>query len=140
MKFRFDGYNYLVRLEKGEQLVATLVQFIKANKVPSCWISGLGGAEQAEVGFYNLEKQEYEWRLVREPLEIASLQGNISWVASEPSLHIHGIFCKRDGKVVGGHVKEVVINGTGEIFLHRWYGQNLNKTVDPAIGLKLLDL
>lgn len=130
----------MVRLEKGELLVSSLVQLIKANDIPSCWISGLGGAEQADVGFYNLDRQEYEWRKVKEPLEIASLQGNITWTGSEPSLHMHGIFCKRDGKVVGGHVKEVVVNGTCEVFLHRWYGEKLTKKVDPDLGLKLMDL
>lgn len=140
MKFRFDGYNYIVRLEKGEQLVSSLVKLIKEQKIPTCWINGLGGAERAEIGFYNLETQEYEWRKVNEPLEIVSLQGNITWAANEPSLHIHGAFSKRDGNTVSGHVKEVIISGTCELFLHRWYGENLTKKVDPDIGLKLLDL
>ena len=140
MKFRFDGYNYIVRLEKGEPLVASLMSLIKSNDIPSCWISGIGGAQQAEIGFYDLDDQKYIWRSVNEALEIVSLQGNITWTETGPSLHMHGVFSKRDGSTVGGHVKEAVVSGTCELFLHQWYGPKLTRTIDPNIGLKLLDI
>lgn len=140
MKFRFDGYNYIVRLEKGEQLIASLVKLIKDQNIPTCWISGIGGAERAEIGFYNMQEQKYEWRKVNEELEITNINGLISWIGQEPSLHIHGTFSRRDGSVVAGHVKESTINGTCEIFLHRWYGERLVKKMDPDLGLNLLDL
>lgn len=140
MKYRHDGYNYIVRLKKGDKLIESLTRLAKEQNIPSCWVSGIGGAESAELGFYDLQAQEYRWSKVNEPLEIASLQGNITWVDTEPAFHIHGVFAKRDLSTVSGHVREAIINGTCEIFLHRWYGENLTKTIDPHTGLKLLNL
>jgi uncharacterized protein len=140
MKFRFDGYNHIVRLSKGEKLIESLTKLAKDQQVPSCWINGLGGAQEAELGFYNLDTQEYNWQKIEEPMEITSLQGNLTWVDQEPAFHIHGTFAKTDLSAIGGHVREVIVSGTCEVFLHRWYGDNLTKSIDPDTGLKLLNL
>jgi|SRR5690606_30080683 len=140
MKFRFDGYNYIVRIERGEKVIDCLTKLAQEQKLPSCWLSGLGGASSVELGFYDLEAQQYNWRKIDEPLEIAGLQGNITWTESSPAFHIHGVFAKDDLSTIAGHVREIVVSGTCEILLHRWYGENLTKSIDPDTGLKLLNL
>lgn len=140
MKFRFDGYNYIVRLEKGEKVVEQLTKLAKDQSLPSCWINGLGGASSAELGFYDVEAQQYKWQKIDESLEILSLQGNITWTDKEPAFHLHGVFSKADLSTIGGHVREIIVSGTCEILLHRWYGDNLTKSIDPQTGLKLLNL
>lgn len=140
MHVKEDGYNWIVRIEKGEELISTLTKFIKENDVPTCWVSGLGATSDVTLGFYWLDKQEYSWKKFEELMEVTSLQGNISWIDGEPMLHIHGSFSKSDMSAVGGHVKNLVAGGTLEIFLHRWYGDKLTRTQDDEIGLKLLDV
>lgn len=136
----FDGYNYIVRLEKGEKVVESLNKLAKEKKLPSCWIQGLGGAMNAEVGFYDLANQTYNWRIINELMEVLSIQGNLTWAGDEPAFHLHGSFSKPDLSVIGGHIREITVSGTCEIFLHRWYGKNLTKSIDPNTGLKLLQL
>lgn len=140
MKFRFDGNNYMVRLEKGEKLIESLTKLVKEQKIPSSWITGLGGAANAELGFYHLDTQEYDWQKINESMEILSLQGNITWTKTEPAFHIHGVFSRANLQTLGGHVREVEVSGTCELLLRRWYGENLTKTMDPKTGLKVLDL
>ncbi len=140
MKFRFDGYNHIVRLSRGEKVIELLVRLARDEQLSSCWISGLGGASAAELGFYDLNTQEYQWQVADEPLEILSLQGNLTWTDAEPAFHIHGVFSRGDLSTIGGHVREITVSGTCEIFLHRWYGNNLTKSIDPKTGLKLLNL
>ena len=141
MTYQTDGFNWIVRLEKGERLIEQLTKFIQKNNIPSCWISGIGGAIQVELGYYDLDNQKYEWQIIDELLEITSLQGNIAWNSdNELILHIHGSFSKKDMSAVGGHIKELVVGGTCEVFLHRWYSQKLQRSMDSDIGLKLLDL
>lgn len=140
MTFQYDGYSYLVRLEKGEKLVESLTALVKKENIPSCWLNGVGGAQSAEIGFYHLDKKKYEFKAIGELMEITGLQGNLAWSDAEPVWHIHGTFSKSDLSVIGGHVKELVVGGTCEVMLHEWYGDNLTRTQSDEIGLKLLDL
>ena len=140
MKFKADGYNWIVRLEKGEKLIESLTRLVKQENIPSCWINAIGAVTFAELGFYDLDNKEYQWHKVNELMEITGLQGNIAFDGDEPVFHVHGTFSKRDMNIIGGHVKELTIGGTCEILLHRWYKDNFTRTKSDEIGLNLLDL
>ena len=140
MKYKHDGFNWLVRIEKGEELISKLTELIERENIPTCWISGLGATTKTTLGFYNLEAGEYEWQTVDELMEITSLQGNIAWADEKPKLHIHGSFSKRDLSAIGGHIKELYAGGTIEIFLHKWYEGQVTRSKDSEVGLELLDL
>lgn len=130
----------MLRLNKGEQLVACLTDFIHEQGIAGGWVSGIGGALAVELGFYDLMAQHYRWKQFKELLEITSLQGNVAWSGEEPFLHLHGTFSGADMQTIGGHVKELTIGGTGEIFLHVWNKDRLRRAPDDETGLKLLDL
>ncbi len=140
MKYRFDGYNYVVRLDKGELLVESLTKFAREQKLGGAWISGLGGALWAEIGYYHLGSKEYTWRKIDQLLEITALQGNLAWAGEDPVLHLHGTFSDEKMQAFGGHVKELQVGGTCELFLHVIINQQLTRSQSDEIGLKLLDL
>lgn len=139
MKYHFDGFNWLVRLDKGEQLVASLTELVKKENIQGAWLSGLGGALSVELGFYSLDDKEYKWKKLDQLLEITSLQGNVGWVGEEPALHIHGSFSDTEMKAFGGHVKEMTVGGTCEVMLHT-FQDKLTRSQNDEIGLKLLDI
>lgn len=141
MKYRFDGYNWLVRLEKGELLVEQLTKLVREEDIKGAWVSGLGAAQWAELGFYDLDSQKYKWKKLDQLLEITGLQGNVAWNDGEPALHIHGSFSDREMRTFGGHVKELQVGGTCEVLLHRWYEhEGLRRVQDDKAGLRLLDI
>jgi predicted DNA-binding protein with PD1-like motif len=140
MKFQYDGFNWLLRLEKGELLVESLTKLIKDENIRGAWVSGLGGVSWAELGFYSLDTKQYKWKKFEQALEITSLQGNIAWSGEELVLHLHGTFSDDNLQAYGGHVKEAEVAGTCEILLHRWYKPGLERSEDEETGLKLLDL
>jgi len=141
MTYRYDGTNWIVRLNKGERLMDGLRQLIAQEKLASAWLQGLGGAAWAELGFYDLPNQTYHWQKIDEPLEITSLQGNIAFDgAGEPVFHVHGSFSRADMTAVGGHVKDLEVAGTCEILVRPWNGDKLTRKPDDQIGLSLLDL
>jgi uncharacterized protein len=140
MSHDFDGYNYLLRLEKGELLVAGLLSFMRKQKITGAWVSGIGGATWAELGFYDLAAQHYRWKKLDQLLEITSLQGNMAWEGDEPFVHLHGSFSDGSMQSFGGHVKELEVAGTCELFIHVWNKDKLTRSQDPKTGLKLLDL
>lgn len=141
MTYTSDGHHWLVKLNKGELLVENLVRLIKEQQIKGAWLSGLGGALWAELGYYDLETQEYVWQKFDDVPEITSLQGNVAWKDGEPVLHIHGTLSKKDFSAVGGHVKELAVGGTCEILIHRWHTETgLTRSTDTGTGLTTLNV
>lgn len=140
MQYRKTQKVYVVRLERGEKLIECLNGLAEKENLSAAWLHGLGGAESVELGFYNLETRQYQWRLFEELMEITSLQGNLAWIDGQPKWHVHGTFSDRDYRVIGGHVKELTVGGTCEIGLHIMPDTTLQRQHDESIGLDLLDL
>jgi predicted DNA-binding protein with PD1-like motif len=140
MTYSYDGWNYVVVLQMGESLVEGLQQFIKETDIKGAWLNGIGAALSAELGYYDLEKREYKWRSYDQACEIVSLGGNISRdKEGKPALHLHGALADEDGQTVGGHVRDLVVGGTCELFIHE-FRQPLERQFDDETGLKLLDV
>lgn len=140
MVYTFDGFNYLIRLNRGENLLEMLSQFAAKTRLDGAWISGIGGASQITLGFYHLNKKEYAWKTFDGAFEINSLQGNLSLnELGEPMFHLHGTFSRANYETLGGHVKDLVAAATVEVFVHRAY-KPLRRKTDPEVGLQTLDL
>lgn len=136
----FDGFNYIVRLDRGERLREGLASFFESYTIDGASITAIGGVVEVELGFYNLEKKKYQWKTIQRTLEITSLTGTIALdEADKPIYHLHATFGDEDYQVVGGHVKDFVVGGTCELFIHRTY-QPLRRKHDPEVGLNILDL
>ncbi len=140
MIYKHDGYNWLVRLDKGDLLVENITKLVKDENIEGAWISGLGAAMWAELGYYDLAGKQYHWKKFDQLMEITGIQGNVAWADGQPVLHMHGTFSGKDFQTVGGHIKELAAGGTVEIFLHRWFDGKLNRVQDDQTGLKLLDI
>jgi len=141
MTYQFDGFNWLVRLERGELLIKSLQAFAQKENIKGAWVNGLGGASWAQLGFYDLKSQQYKWKKIDEVLEINGIQGNLSFKGKEPQLHLHGSFSDKNMQAWGGHIKELEVAATAEILIHRWYQpETLTRFRDPITGLDLLNL
>lgn len=140
MTYSFDGFNYLVRLDKGEHLGEAIKQFVAETKIEGAWVNGLGGALEVTLGFYDLDKQAYQWRTFAGLREVVSLTGNLAFDEQGNMMHhLHGVFGDLAYQMVGGHVKDLVAAATIELFVHRAY-QPMRRKVDPNVGLQTLDL
>jgi len=140
MRYRFDGFNYLIRLGRGERLSEALTSFADETKIEGAWLSGLGGAAQATLGFYDLEKKAYHWQTFDDLHEIVSLTGNLAYDEQGAVVfHLHAVLSDQDFHTVGGHVKDLVAGATVELFIHRAY-QPTKRKMDTDTGLQLLDI
>lgn len=140
MNHVFDGFNDVIRLQKGERLMGCLEKFVQENELPGAWVSGLGGASDLTLGFYDLDKKEYQWQMFDGLREVVSLTGNISFDEDgRPVFHLHGVFGDRQFQTIGGHVKDLTAGATLELFIHRTY-KPLRRKADGDTGLELLDL
>ena len=132
-----DGY--LLRLDKGEEIVSQITSFAKEKSINSGFINALGAVGSIELGFYHLDRKEYVWKKFEEDLEIASLSGNIAELDIEPVLHLHGVFSADSFETIGGHVKSAVVGATCEVFISD-FEIPLSRKKSEEIGLNLLDI
>lgn len=140
MTYSFDGYNYLIKLDKGERLMPALQAFAEETKLEGGWINILGSAQQMTLGFYDLDKKEYLWQDFEGLYEITGITGNLAYdQQNQPIFHLHGTFAGRDFQVFGGHVKELIAGATVEIFIHRSF-KAVKRSQDEVSGLQTLDL
>jgi uncharacterized protein len=140
MVYSSDGFNYLIRLDKGERLTEAIDRFVAETKLDGAWISGLGGALEVTLGYYDLEAKQYTWKTFDGLREISALQGNLA--ANEEGkmmFHLHGVFSARDFMTVAGHVKDLVAGATVELFIHK-LDTPVHRKTDPNVGLQTLDL
>lgn len=140
MTYSFDGYNYVIKLTKGERLSDVLEQFVQEAKIEGAWVEGLGGVLEITLGFYDLEKKEYQWQTFEGLRELVSLTGNLAFdEAGKIMLHAHGVVADESYQTLGGHIKDLVAGATVELFIHRSY-QPLRRKIDPEVGLQTFDL
>jgi hypothetical protein len=133
-----DGTNYVVVLERGDKLIASLTEFASQNNLDSLWLqSGLGSAVDTTLGWYDIETKSYNWQNFEEAYEITSLQGNLTTVDNEPFWHIHGVFGGPHLEAIAGHVKELTVGLTCELFISR-LATPMSRSYDEPTGLQLI--
>ena len=135
---RFDD-TYVVRLEKGEEVVNSLKKLCDKENIKLASIEGLGATNHVVVGLYDLDQKVYHKKEYNEAYEITSLIGNISRMNDDSYLHIHINLADENMKTFGGHLYECVISATCELFIRVINGE-VNRFKDEDSGLNLYDL
>ena len=138
MEYRkFDRY-YVVRVDKGEEVLSCLKKLCKEENIRAGLVSGLGAADRVVVGLFDTEKKQYRKTEITGMMEITSLTGNISRMSGEPYLHCHITVCNEKMEVMGGHRNECHISGTGEITVTCIEGE-IGRKFSDEIGLNLYE-
>lgn len=137
MQMYTNTHGDMIVLAKGELLMESLKERANTQHYPSAFVSGLGAAAWATIGVYDPSIKDYHWKTYNEPLEILSLQGTLSWIDEKPFWHIHGSFSNKTFQSFGGHIKDLEISVTGEIFITP-LNTPLTRNYDDATGIKLL--
>lgn len=134
-----DSQRYILRFDKGEQVLLGIADFMASQQIKSCSFSGIGTISHLEMGFYNAHLKEYRKKPFLDDMEILSLTGNGAVMSADgkPVVHAHGIFGKIDFTVVGGHVFEMVTLATCEIFLIKLEGE-MKRENNADLNLNLL--
>lgn len=75
---------------------------------------------------------------IAEQVEVLSMIGDIATFNGKPVVHTHVVLGRHDGSTVGGHVWELHVNPTLEVFVTA-NATPLKKKPDDASGMKLID-
>ncbi|WZL74384.1 DNA-binding protein [Clostridiaceae bacterium 35-E11] len=136
MQFKKIGSKYVVRLDKGEEVVSTLKQFCEDNKIKLGTIQGIGATNQATVGLFHTQTKEYHTQKLMGDHEITNLTGNISTKDGEVYLHIHINLANTDYHTFGGHLSEALVSATCELMIDVIEGE-VERAFNDEVGLNL---
>lgn len=114
MKAQAVRYGYIVRVDPGEEIVATLTAFARARGLKSGLVSGLGAVNLAELGFFVRATKTYVRHTFEGEFEILAMTGNLSELDGEPFLHAHLLLSADDFQAFGGHLFRGVVSVTCE--------------------------
>jgi len=130
--------KYIVRIDKGEEIVTSLEKFCEQRNIRAGSIIGLGAAGKIEIGHFEAETKKYHSKVFKGDLEIAPLTGNISTKDGAPYLHMHINFSNAELKAFSGHLNSAVVSATFECIIEKYEGE-IERKFDSNIGLNLLE-
>lgn len=132
--------SFLVRLERGEEIIHSLKQFADAYRIGFAAIRAIGTFERVTLGYYNMDTKSYQHQALEEPVEVLNLSGNISkGEDGERMIHAHVTVGRSDYSACGGHVVEATVGPTVEVVVET-APTTIRRRHDPDTGLDLWDL
>ncbi len=118
MDYKIDGNQYLLRVDKGEGIAAS----IRADRV--------------ELGLFRTDIKQFVGHTYEGMYEIASLNGNISQMEGKVYLHLHAVIGDEENETRGGHLVEARVSATAEIVITAFEG-GADRRFSEEIGLNL---
>lgn len=151
MRYKHIGAHYVLRIDKGEEIVAVLTSFCKDKGIGFGLISALGATNDAVIGLFETAAKKYHPTRIQGDHEIAHLSGNITTMKGQPYLHLHGVLSDAGYRCYGGHVTSAVVSATCEVIItligqegdfkqERDFKWEVEREFDDEIGLNLLKL
>jgi predicted DNA-binding protein with PD1-like motif len=140
MKYHhFGSGRYVLRLDPGEDVVASLATFADERNVHAAWVSGIGSLDSVVLGFLDPKEKVYIKRTFDERMEIGSLTANVGVADGKPFVHAHAVVSPRELLAYAGHLHEGRVGVVVELFVTSMQGA-LARAVDPATGFARLVL
>jgi predicted DNA-binding protein with PD1-like motif len=136
-KTRLSEKDWLLRLDVGDEIIASLLKFAREEGIRSGTLSGIGALGGLKYGYFDINDKEYKVAEESISLEIVNLAGNIGRINGEPIVHAHIALGFPDMTLRGGHLVEGFISITGEIFI-RTFDADITRAQENKFGLKLI--
>ena len=143
MEYKRIKNKIIFRLEMGDRLMESTqrIAVIENIKLPS--INGIGACSKIEIGYLDLSKKKYVFKIFEGNMEIIQATGNITLKDGEPFPHIHISVADDACKAFGGHLNEATISATFEGVMqiidheiHREFNEDLGLALMNVCGIK----
>ena len=120
--------TYVLVFSPGDEVRSGLNDFAQHFNVKSAHFTAIGDVFSGKLGFFDYERKMFKVIPI-DTSEIASFAGNIAVFNGKPIAHTHVSVANKDGLVHGGHLLELYVGPTLEVFV----------TVEPTAVYKKLD-
>src|SRR4051812_48696442 len=99
--------TFVAVLDTGDEVVACLTAFARAERIAAAQLSAIGALERAVLGYFDWSTKQYRRIPVDQQVEVVSLLGDVALGPDgRPSLHPHLVCSRSDGSALGGHLLE----------------------------------
>ncbi len=129
--------TFAVVLDKGDEVVAELTAFAKAESMTAAHFTAIGAFSAVTLGYFDRASKKYLKIPVREQVEVLSLIGDIAIAKDGPQVHAHVVIGARDGAARGGHLLDARVGPTLEVSLVE-SPRHLHRRHDADTGLALI--
>ncbi|MBQ5969458.1 MAG: DNA-binding protein [Clostridia bacterium] len=133
------GNTIAVRLDRGEEICASLSAVCARHGVTAGVITGLGAVKGTTVCLFDPEEKQYHDTVLTGFLELTNLTGNAGVKDGNVYLHLHATLADGAGHAFGGHLKTATVGATAELFITVLPG-TLGRVHDDESGLNLWDI
>ena len=98
MDYRKHQDTYIVRMDRGEEVVDCLKRLCRACGISLAQVSAIGAADRAEIGLYNVEKQQYIKTELEGEMEVISILGSVT--VKDGDVYLYGYTEDEDGNPI----------------------------------------
>lgn len=138
MEYRKYNDTYYIRVDKGDEIIQSILSVCEKENITSAVYEGIGGCSEAEIQIFNAAEGKFETTKISGMLELISLIGDVAPKDDgELYHHTHAMFSfVKDGKhmVEGGHMKSITVLYTAEIELRPVLGGSIGRKFDSETG------
>lgn len=143
MEHRRFGDACYIRLDRGDEVLSSILRVCRDEGISSAIYSGIGGCSDVEIAVFDPAEGAFQTERVEGMLEMVSITGSvIAREDGEPYQHAHAQFAYVAGgehRMIGGHVKSTTVLYTAEIELRPVQGGIIGAKRDPETGTFLWD-
>ena len=136
MQYKRFNQTITVRIDLGEEIMQSLKQVCEQEGIRLAQVNAIGAADYAVIGVYDLEEQQYHRETINEFMEITGLSGNVTTMDGAPYIHLHATLADREHTVHGGHVIEMRVGATCEMFIQVLDG-GITREKNEELGINL---
>lgn len=134
MEYKNFEDSVCLRLDPGDEILESVIEVAKAEKIALAEISGIGATDDFTVGVFNMETNKYDEHSFSGNHEITNLCGTLTQMDGLPYQHLHITCANSQGQCVGGHLLKAKISLTAEIVINKINGQ-INRKHNADIGI-----
>ena len=138
MQYRRFGDRIVARIDRGEEIVASLARLCAAEEVELASVTAIGAVNAFKVGVFSPVGKVYKCNAFSSDYEIVSLSGSVTAKDGAPYIHLHASFADASGRVFGGHLNEAFVSTTCEMFVNTVPG-SVGRTFSEDVGLNLFE-
>jgi uncharacterized protein len=130
--------QYVLRLERGEEVNATLQTFCTDQNIQNAAISGIGSIDTPTLAHYKVDNKKYSEKELSGVFEVTSLLGTVAIFENKPLLHLHITLGDENMHAFAGHLIKGIVSATLEVLI-TVHPTSFEKKYSEEIGLKLYE-
>lgn len=138
MQFRRFGSKYFVRIDRGEEILASLKALCEKEGIALAEVKALGAVDDFSVGLFDVEEKKYHVNNFKFPAEIVSLWGTVTTKDGKFYPHVHMSAGDSQGHVFGGHLNNARVSATCEMIVEVSDGR-IERKMNDEVGLNLFE-